>query len=300
MTRFKAILGLLLVAAFWGMTFPIVKGALTHISSEAFVTGRFALAAVILLPSVLLQRRRVDRHTLWAGAALGLLNGLVYLLLTASLEHISASRSALLVGTNVALVPFMSHAVGLSKVRGVDLLSVGLCLCGLYWLTGADLHGIGYGDFLMLGCELFFAMSLVLMAWVTRRRAQVQQLTFYQIIFTVPLPLLITLGTRPVTRAALHPEVLWPLAFCALAATVLPLLLQAHYMGQVSAPTAALVLSLEPVFAALFAHWVYQEPITLHMAGGAALMFLAALAPELAPVWPKWRAALAANARARY
>ena len=300
MNRLKAIIGLVLVAAFWGVTFPIVKSALAHISAEAFVTGRFALAALILLPGMLLQGRRVERRTLWAGAALGVLNGLVYLLLTASLEYISAARCAFLVGTNVALVPFMSHAVGLSRVRSVDLLSAGLCLAGLYWLTGADLRGIGFGDLLMVGCEVFFAMSLVLMAWVVRHGAQVRQLTFYQIIFTVPLPLLLTLGAGPVPSTALHAEVLWALAFCALAATVLPLLLQAHFLNHIGAPTAALVLSLEPVFAALFAHWVYQEPITPHMVGGASLMFSAALVPELAPALPRWKAALVAHARARY
>jgi drug/metabolite transporter (DMT)-like permease len=107
-------------------------------------------------------------------------------------------------------------------------------------------------------------------------------LAFYQILCTAPLPLLFSwqLGF-PHVQALLYPSVIIGILFCAIFATSLALFLQTKYQPFTTAPKAAIIYSLEPVFASLFGFLINGEAITSPVIIGGALILLSLTLPPL-------------------
>ena len=117
-------------------------------------------------------------------------------------------------------------------------------------------------------------------------------LAFYQALFNAGVPLAIWLAqgrrwTRPdaVTLAGL--------GFCAGIATVMNLVIQATYQKHTSSTQAALRLSLEPLFAAVFAALLLGDRLTAAAGWGGTMMVMAILLPELQQLWARRRRAYA-------
>ena len=142
----KADFYLLLIALFWGMTFPLIKNAINHVDAYTFVWVRFTLSALVLLPFVFKHLKATRWNLLLACMILGLLNAEIYTLQTASLAYISASRCAFITGIGVVLVPLFAPLFKLGKISFFDIACGSLCLVGLFILTGSDFGNVGLGD----------------------------------------------------------------------------------------------------------------------------------------------------------
>ena len=263
------------------MTFPLIRDALPFVNASAFVFVRFVLASVLFLPIVLVNFRRPSKALLAASLVLALLNSGVFLFQTIGLETISAPRSAFITGTNVLIVPFLLPLLKLDRPHLLDVVSALICLWGLYILTGANIDGFSQGDFWTLGCAVSYAFVIVFVQWVTPKIKGYSALAFYQILLGVPIMGLAASGAS--FKGLFTPQVLVALVFCSLFATVVAFYLQMKYQQQVSAPKAALIYMLEPVFASLFAYFINKDQITKETLIGGAII----LASLLIPLLPK-------------
>lgn len=267
----KAELWLLLVSVLWGLTFPLIHDALLHISASFFVTARFLIAGIVFCPFVFGQLKKTSKTILANALALGALNTIAYFCQTKGLETIQPSRSAFITGVSVILVPFLMPLFKLGKPKLNDVYCVLLCLAGLYILTGATLTGFSIGDSWTLIGALATASTICLIQRLSKKSSQVLLLVFYQIIFTIPVPILFTSTTD--YSHLFNLTALIAILFCAVFATNIVFYLQLRYQRDTSATRAAIIYALEPVFATFFSYFIVHEPITPHTLIGGTLIF---------------------------
>lgn len=279
---------LVVAAGCFGVTFVMVKDAVRDVTPAGFIVLRFALGSLTLAPFAVWSRRRTGSCSAGSGAgaglvpvacALGFTLATGYVLQTTGLQHTSASSSAFITGLFVVFTPLIQAALRHRGLGPVTATAVTLAAAGLFMITGADFH-VGTGDALTLGCAFAFAVQIVLLGVFADRfdpivlnTAQMSAL----VLFT--LPVLAVTGVGSLTGRAWLAIIVTGLACSSFAFT-----LQVYGQSHVSATRSALLLSLEPVFAALTGYAVGQGLGPLG-AVGALLILVAIVVEEAGGSW---------------
>jgi drug/metabolite transporter (DMT)-like permease len=280
----RAELAIALVALIWGSTFVIVKAALADVSTPVFLALRFFLGAVLLAGFF---RGRLsgpgDRATIAGGAALtGLFLFAGYFLQTAGLRFTSASKSAFLTGLFIVLVPLLGSFVKKSKPRPAEWAGAAAALAGTGLLAApAGIASLGKGDLLTMGCALAFAAHILAVEHYSKRM-NYQLLSLLQVSAVALLAGLTCFWLEP-PRLVWTPRLAFALGVTAVLATAASFALYTWAQRHTTATRAALLFSLEPVFAGLTAWLAAGEAWTLTSLAGAALILGGILAVELKP-----------------
>jgi drug/metabolite transporter (DMT)-like permease len=284
-SRLRADLALVLVAVFWGVTFPLIRGAMEELAPTQFVAWRFTLAALAFLPLVLASRE--SRQSLPAligpGLLLGTIAGISYFTQTWGLQTVPAGRAAFITALNVVIVPLLAPLFRAGRPKALDVGAALVATVGLYLMTvGEEGFGGGLvsGDFWVLVCATSYAVYLLVLQRVLVRARNAVGLAFTQIA-TIALLADLALGATGTVRIPMTPWVISALIFCATLATVATFWLQARYQGQTTAQRAALIFALEPVFATAFAWMLLGETMGPIGGVGAVLVLGAVLGVEL-------------------
>ncbi len=275
-----ATLALVGATAVWGATFVVVQDAVEQMPVVPFLFWRFAIAALVLAVLRPGAVRALTPDKRRHGVYLGLLLGGGYVLQTFGLLHTSATVSGFITGMFVVFTPLIAWAVlhqpiGPGVWLGVALATVGLALISLNGFV------LGFGELLTLGCAALFAGQIVgLGHWSTASDAYgltVLQLGVVALMCLVASPLQGGLVVPP--NAGVWAAIL----FLALAATALAFLAQTWAQTYMSAPRAAIVLTLEPVFAGIFGVTVGGDELTTRILAGGLFIVAAMYVVELGP-----------------
>jgi drug/metabolite transporter (DMT)-like permease len=274
-----ATLALIGVTATWGSTFFLIKDLLDRVPVLDFLAVRFAIATVVL---VLIAPKAVGRLTPRArrhGVGLGLVYGVAQILQTTGLGHTSASVSGFVTGMYVVLTPVLGAALLRQRIGRLTWLAVALATAGLAVLS---LRGfaVGYGEALtFLAAALYAVHILGLGAWSTQRDALglsvLQMAVITLVCMLASAPDGIVLPSRAADWAAI--------VYMALVAGALALLAQTWAQAHLSATRAAIVMTMEPVFAAFFAVLLGGELLSARMVVGGGLVLAAMYLVELLP-----------------
>lgn len=279
----RADLTLALIALIWGTTFVLIKNALADITPVSYLAIRFSLAAVLL---ALFFRRRLrlgfGRQEYWVGLRIGSILMLGYVLQTVGLQTTTPSKSAFLTGLYIVLVPFVNACVYRTRPRwpevaGVLIAGLGM---GLMSMQGENLS-IAKGDLLTIGCAVAFAVHIVLLGhWAPI--VGFESLSLLQIAAAAG----VACFAAPLVEAPAiqwSPAVLAAIGIGGVLATALAFVLQTWAQQHTTPTRAALIFSLEPVFAWLVS-WAFEgETLSLRAALGAALILGGILMVELKP-----------------
>ncbi|RKZ14173.1 hypothetical protein DRQ53_12155 [bacterium] len=284
-SRLRADLALVLVALFWGVTFPLIRGALEVLSPQQFVAWRFSLATLAFLPLLVASReaRSGLRGVLGVGLLLGVISGFSYFAQTWGLQTVPAGRAAFVTGTSVVIVPLLAPLFRAGRPGVADFVAAIVATGGLYMLTADDTQsaaGLVTGDFWILLCAFSYAVYILVLQRVLEKPRNPVALAFAQVAAIAFFADLV-LGSTGSVRITWSPWVISALVFCALLATVATFWLQARFQGQTTAQRVALIFALEPVFAAFFAWWLLHERMGLEGLLGAILVLGAVLGAEL-------------------
>jgi drug/metabolite transporter (DMT)-like permease len=265
-------IGLVYAAAVWGSTFVLVKRTLADVHPLMLVAWRF-LSAAALLKLLLSLRLRPCRLSSGRGTLLGIVLWLIYVPQTLGLQFISASNSAFITGLFIVFVPFFGKVFFNINPRRKELLAVLIGVAGLFVLTGG-LRGLNAGDGLTLLGSICYALHVLLTDRYMKAGEDPYELCVQQFLFVGLLSVLfglcfgLPLAVRSRSAAG---AIVFLAVFPTASAFVVQNLAQQH-----TAPVrAALLFTLEPVFAALFAWTVGGEPFTFHSAAGGALIVAA-------------------------
>ncbi|HEV2611503.1 MAG TPA: DMT family transporter [Noviherbaspirillum sp.] len=277
----RSVLLLLLVTLVWGTTFPLLKSASADLNGVEISALRFLVAAVCMLPFL----ARAPRAAWTDGMLLGALALASYVAQAYGLQHISSNRSAFLTSLNVLMVPFLGLLFGGRLSAPVLLAAVLACLgIGLMsWEGGGNPHG----DAATLLCALAYALYVIVLSRRSPRHQSAHlaatQIAVMAILATLWV-LLQSLNTDTLAslpaRAAPHATTILYLGACATAAM---LFLQAIGQRKVPADKAAVIYSMEPVFASLFGWMWLGEVLGVRGLAGGAIVIGALLLSELRP-----------------
>jgi drug/metabolite transporter (DMT)-like permease len=274
-----ATLGLVSVTAIWGSTFFLIKDLVGRMPVADFLAVRFAIAALAMLLLFLRPLLRLTRREWLQGLALGVVYGIGQLLQTAGLEHTSASISGFVTGMYVVFTPLLGTLLLRQRLPSVTWIAVLLAVGGLGLLALNGLS-VGYGVWLTLIAAALYGLHIVgLGLW--SRPGSAFALSTVQMLAIAAICLLATLPHGP----ALPPDrSAWiDVIYMALAAGAGAMLLQTWAQAHLSATRAAIVMTLEPVFAAGFAVSFGNDMLTWRMLVGGALVLAAMYLVELAP-----------------
>jgi drug/metabolite transporter (DMT)-like permease len=272
------------VTLFWGATFPIVKDAITEMPVLAFLWVRFALAAGLL---ALLAGRSgfasLDRRGWRLGVLLGALLFGSYAFQTFGLERTSSANAGFLTGLNVVWVPLLAGPLLKKTVAFGSKIGVCLALTGLVLLTGHTPWTINLGDFLVVICSLFVALHILGLDAFTRGYDG-RALTFVQIATMAVLCGIGSLVFEPVSwPQAWTGSLLSAVLITSVFATVYAFWAMTTFQNRTTPTRAALIYTLEPVFAAIFSVWLAGDRLTpLGWLGGALIV----AGMIVAEVWP--------------
>ncbi len=274
------------VTVFWGATFPVVKEAVTLVPVLCFLWVRFALAALLLALLAGRGLRTLDRRGIQRGVLLGMLLFLSYLFQTFGLEITSASNAGFLTGLNVVWVPLLAGPLLGKPAAPGARAGVVLAVLGLLVLTWHWPWHLSLGDGLVVICSLFVALHILGLDSLTAGYDG-RALAFVQIATMAVLGFLGSLAFEPVTWPRAWPATLvWALVITAVFATVYAFWIMTAFQRWTTPTRAALVYTLEPVFAALFAVLLAGEVLGVRALVGGALVVTGMVVAQL---WPAKR-----------
>jgi drug/metabolite transporter (DMT)-like permease len=286
MNRTRADALLLLVALIWGTTFVAQKTANAHVGPIFFVAARFLLCALFLVPLVLWETRRssaVLARTDWAGAlGIGACLCAGCWLQQIGLQTTTATNGGFLTAVYVVLVPFVAWAFSGARPRPLVLLAGAVGLAGAWLMGGGALDQLSRGDLIILASDIVWALHISLISHNRGATARPMLLSFIQCGVTGLVSLPAALAWQPATHAALL-AALPAIAYAGIVSGGIAFTLQIMAQRHTPPAEAALIMSLESVFAAVAGAYVLHETLTLAQALGAFLILLGVVLVEAGP-----------------
>ncbi len=278
-TSLLAALALLSVTAAWGSTFFLTKDLLDRMPVLDFLAVRFAIAGAavfLLFPRAVGGLSAASRRR---AVVLGLLYGVAQILQTAGLEHTPASVSGFVTGLYVVATPLFAAVLLRQRIGPMTWGAVVLALAGLGVLTLSG-FSIGYGEGLTFLAALLYALHIVgLGAWSTAREAM--GMTIVQLVV---IAVVCTLASAPDGLVLPSGAADWTsVVYMALVAGAFAMAAQTWAQAHLPPTRAAIIMSMEPVFAAFFAVLLGGESLTARMLLGGSMVLTAMLVVELSP-----------------
>jgi len=284
--KIKATAYLLFATLIWGSAFTAQSIGMDYIGPFTFQTARCVLASLFLFPvSWLFEADKNSFFLNWANPRLwkaGLLCGTA-LFLAAGLQqmglvHTSAGKAGFITTLYIVMVPMIGTILG-KRAPITAWIGVALALAGLYLLSGVSLGGVSRGDWMLMGCAFWFAVQIIL---VDKFISQVDgvKLSCVQSLVCAVLSGLVMGFTEEVSAENLV-NCAGPLLFAGIASMGIAYTLQ--ILGQRDLPPtpAALIMSLESVFALLTGWLILKERMKPLELAGCALVFCAVILSQI-------------------
>ncbi len=268
----RADIALILITIIWGSSFTLVKKSLAQASPIAFIALRFWVATVVIIACMPRSVLDISGETLRRGVTLStlLLGGFIFQ--TLGLRGTTASRSAFITSMCVLLVPILGYLLFRHRPRSQTLAGVMLATVGLGLLTLERLElAFSHGDLLTFLCAIVFALHILYLGRYLPtsdfRQLLILQIAGSAVWCTLLLPLLES------------PFLIWDMAFVFYVAVVGIFATGIAFYGQAWAQRfttpnrTALIFSLEPFFATVFAYVILGDRLTLkERIGGVFVM----------------------------
>jgi drug/metabolite transporter (DMT)-like permease len=267
---------LLLVAASWGMAFVVMKDPIEKQGVNSFLFTRFLVAVLVMWairPGVI---RKIDRQTARKGFLAGLFLGAGYVLQTLGLALAGAAITGFITGLYVVATPLITALVFKVKISHFTWQCVALATIGLALLS---LKGwsAGLGEFLVFLCAIAFAAHIVALSrW--SKGLDAYALTIVQLATCT----LLTGGLSLIQgffgagyKAPVNLSGWLVVAYTAVISTAVAFVVQTWSQAHMSATKVAVILTMEVVFAAIFAVLFGGESLTLQALFGGLLVLTA-------------------------
>jgi drug/metabolite transporter (DMT)-like permease len=263
----------------WGGTFAIVKGVLDDVSPLLLVGARFLFVAVLFSPFLYFRLKSINSFELKGGIILGMLLFFGFAAQTIGIQYTTASKSAFLTGTMVIFTPVFQFIFEKRPPKIGNVLGVLIVTIGLYMLTAPDGLQFNFGDVLTLLCAIIFAIYTVYVDIATQKGDPVK-INFVQIcvngIISICAALLFENLYLKITQ-----NFIFSFLYLSLLATMLTLYLLVKWQRETTPTRAAVIYSMEPVVAGIFAYLLLNEILPSIAIFGCAVIFLGLVISEL-------------------
>ncbi|MDZ7995476.1 MAG: DMT family transporter [Nostoc sp. EfeVER01] len=265
--RFKGIILLIFVNIIGSTTFPLTKDIVGSLSPSALIATRFVIAAAVFT----LNLRNINALLFRDGTVLGLLLFFFLAIETIALKTIPANRAAFIGSLNALIVPLLGWLSG-QRVPLKTFLAAGVAVIGIgvmFWEGGE----LGIGDLLMFVDAFVYAAYILFLERVASRHPTLT-LTSVQLLFIATIGVLWS-NTQIINQFEVIRQHWGAILYLGLLATAAVIWLQTIAQQWVSSDEAALLFTLEPLFATIFSFWLLGEHLGIRGLIGAILVLVA-------------------------
>lgn len=295
MTRVQANLILLLAAAIWGGGFVAQSTAMQNIGPYWFVGLRFGIAAIAVLPFALLEARKMKsmptskEFSGFGMVGLALLGGAITQQI--GLVTTTVTNTSFLTGLYVIFVPVFAVILYRRFPHWIVWPGALMMMGGIFLLSGGTLSKLNTGDMFSIICAVFWALQITLAGKFVTISNRPLALSFTQFATCSILCSLMAVFMEPLSIEAITGA--WrEIVYVGLVSSGLAFVLQVIGQRYTTAPQAAIFLSTEALFGALFAATLLGETLSGIGYIGCALIFITILLVELVPEFTRQRSAV--------
>jgi drug/metabolite transporter (DMT)-like permease len=280
---------LLLTAVIWGFAFVAQRVGMEYVGPFTFSGVRFALGSFVLLPLILRKRkhqansreiltRPSTRTIIFGGGILGLTLFAAASLQQVGLVYTTAGNAGFITGLYVVIVPILGLLLGQRTDAGT-WIGAFLAAAGLYLLCITDEFSISFGDMLELVGAFLWAGHVLIIGWLSPKIDSLK-LAFTQFAACSVLSLITAVFTEVIVIEALFKATI-PILYGGVLSVGVAYTLQVVAQRNAHPAHAAILLSLEAVFAALGGWLILNETLAFRELFGCALMFAGMLLSQL-------------------
>jgi drug/metabolite transporter (DMT)-like permease len=262
---------LLTVSAAWGMAFVVMKDAIERQSVNNFLFTRFTLAVIVMValkPQVL---KKLNRDLIIRAGSAGIFLGLGYIFQTLGLARTGAAITGFVTGLYVVFTPLLAYFFLKERMTKIIWGCVFLATIGLGLLSIRG-FSVGIGEMLVLASAFFFGAHIIALGkWSSGR--DVYAMTIVQLAMCA---LLSGLASIPDGYSAPPDYGVWAVVvFTAVICTAVAFVVQTWSQAHMTTTKVAVILTMEVVFAALFAIIFGGERLTLQATLGGLMVLTA-------------------------
>ena len=283
----KGNLLLLLTAAIWGFAFVAQRVGMEYVGPFTFNGVRFVIGAFSLVPLIIFFRKKAQDREMREGkqknvVGAGLLAGLV-LFLGASLQQIglvytTAGKAAFITCLYIVIVPMLGIIFKQYLSRSTWLGCI-MAIVGLYLLCVKESFVISYGEILELVGAVFWSIHILVIDHFSRK-VDVLQLSFVQFITCSVLSLTTAFFIETMSIETLQ-QALVPILYGGICSVGIAYTLQVVGQKYAQPSHAAIILSMETVFAAIGGWIILNEKLGTQELLGCAIMLIGMLLSQL-------------------
>ena len=252
----------------------MVKDALNDAGPFAFGTLRFTIAGILTLVIVNKSIFTLTKTEIIGGLICGFCLFCGYAFQNFGLMQTSASKSAFITSVSVLMVPIILYLFNIQKIKMKVWFAVVLATIGLYFLLDPRGGMMNWGDILTFGCALGFAVHIISQGYYVKKNVRVLPFFLVQAWVVVGLSFINSLLFEPIF-AIWSPRLISALLVTGIAATFIAILLMIWAQQILNPSETAIIFSLEPVFATVFAIIFAGEILGLWGYIGGGLIVLA-------------------------
>jgi len=280
---------LLVTGIIWGFAFVAQRVGMEYVGPFTFNGIRFALGCLSLIPLLVWQRKANDDtgngsgrirpvKVLLGGGLAGLVIFAGASLQQVGLVYTTAGKAGFITGLYVVIVPIL----GIFWKQQPELgtwIGAALAAVGLYLLSVTEQFTISFGDFLELAGAFFWAAHLLIIGWLSPKTGATR-LAFIQFAVCSVLSLIVAFAVETVTVQGLYQAAI-PILYGGMLSVGVAYTLQVVAQKHAHPAHAAIILSLESVFAALGGWMMLGETLSVRGIAGCALMLSGMLVSQL-------------------
>ncbi len=275
----KSNLILLLAAAIWGFAFVAQRKGAEFLGPYTFNSLRFTIGTLSLLPLYVLTRNsKSNEHFEWrkaikSGVYLGLILFIASTFQQIGMSYTAASKAGFITSLYVILVPVFGLFFG-RKVTKTLWTGVLVTLVGLYLLSVREGFSLEFGDSLLIGSAIFFAMHMLMIGTYAPKH-NVILLSVFQFGVTAILSLLAAFYYEEIDILSIQQAAV-PILYAGVFSVGIAFTLQAYAQKKAHPAHAAIIFSFESVFA-LFGGWLILNEVIDLRSGIGSLFMLAGI-----------------------
>lgn len=279
---------LFITAAIWGTGFVAQRLGMQDLGPFSYNAARFFVGALALVPVLLF--RNISLAQIKAAVPSGLVAGIVLAIAAGfqqfGLLYTTAGKAGFITGLYVVLVPIAAMLLG-RKTPILTWIGAASAIAGLYILSFSSVTGLNHGDFLVLVSALFWTVHiLVLDRWASK--VDPLTLAFIQ-FFICSILCWIGASTTETLLIANFISGALPILYGGVFSIGIAYSLQAVAQSKAHPAKAAIIMSLESVFAAIAGYFFLNERLGMLELAGCALMLVGMFIAQ----WPARTVALA-------
>jgi drug/metabolite transporter (DMT)-like permease len=275
---------LIFVTLIWGATFTFTKIGLDDCSPFLFIFLRFSLALIISLLIWGKHLLTIDKTTVKHGLILGSLFAGGFVLQTVGLNYTTVTKSAFITGMTVVITPFAFKLIIKKKILFIQIVGVIIATAGLWVFTNPTIDNINIGDVLTFLSAFFWAFYITYIDVFTKKITTFNrtiQIVIMQFVVALPVGLaghfIFESGNLAINLSG---NLITALLFNGIIASVILTLIHTSVQKYSNPVKAALIFTLEPVFASIIAFFALNEGFSLLEAIGATILFAGVIFSE--------------------